>query len=286
MDYPGHYLRRIKTVGLTVPCVVGPYTSVNCTLTLLSNSVRRTTSLSPAYPRDTEGDDPRFADNIGAIQSIATSSAQNDSGMFELNFRDERYLPFEGAGAISRWRVELPVETNQFDRNTISDVVIHLRYTAREGGAGLKAAALESLPASGARLFSLRHEFPTEWHRFLHPDQGAEQSLTLKRMDERFPFRRPGKIIKINRVDLLGRFTNDDEYTAALTPVLAGDITLNKMPTLGGLHYALKDNLDVDLNDEMRDWTLRVRRGDNNLKSDEVEDIFIICSYTIVSSNA
>jgi hypothetical protein len=36
------------------------------------------------------------------MQSIATSHAQNDSGMFELNFRDERYLPFEGAGAISR----------------------------------------------------------------------------------------------------------------------------------------------------------------------------------------
>jgi hypothetical protein len=30
-------------------------------------------------------------------QSIATSNAQNDDGMFELNFRDERYLPFEGA---------------------------------------------------------------------------------------------------------------------------------------------------------------------------------------------
>jgi hypothetical protein len=29
-----------------------------------------------------------------------------DAGMFELNFRDERYLPFEGAGAISEWRLE------------------------------------------------------------------------------------------------------------------------------------------------------------------------------------
>jgi hypothetical protein len=48
------------------------------------------------------GDDPRFRDNVGAIQSITTSSAQNDSGLFELNFRDEWYLPFEGAGAISQ----------------------------------------------------------------------------------------------------------------------------------------------------------------------------------------
>ncbi|MBK9227461.1 MAG: hypothetical protein IPL67_10515 [Ignavibacteria bacterium] len=36
------------------------------------------------------------------------STGQNDSGVFELNFRDERYLPFENTGAISSWRLELP----------------------------------------------------------------------------------------------------------------------------------------------------------------------------------
>lgn len=39
-DYPGHYLRRIKTASVTIPAVVGPYTSVNCTLTLLTNKTR------------------------------------------------------------------------------------------------------------------------------------------------------------------------------------------------------------------------------------------------------
>jgi hypothetical protein len=101
LDYPGHYMRRIKSVSLTIPCVTGPYTSLNCTLTLLKNSVRIDSSATGEYARDENGDDPRFRDNIGAIQSIATSHGQNDSGMFELNFRDERYLPFEGAGAIS-----------------------------------------------------------------------------------------------------------------------------------------------------------------------------------------
>jgi hypothetical protein len=31
---PGHYMRRIKSVALSIPSVVGPYASVNCTLTL------------------------------------------------------------------------------------------------------------------------------------------------------------------------------------------------------------------------------------------------------------
>ena len=32
LDYPGHYFRRIKSVSLTLPCVVGPYTTISCTL--------------------------------------------------------------------------------------------------------------------------------------------------------------------------------------------------------------------------------------------------------------
>ena len=32
IDYPGHYMRRVKSVSLTIPAVVGPYTGVNCTL--------------------------------------------------------------------------------------------------------------------------------------------------------------------------------------------------------------------------------------------------------------
>src|SRR6185369_9296008 len=40
MDYPGHYMRRIKNVSVTIPCIVGPYTSVNCTISLLRNETR------------------------------------------------------------------------------------------------------------------------------------------------------------------------------------------------------------------------------------------------------
>jgi len=114
-------------------------------LTLLKNNVRIDSCATGKYARDENGDDPRFRDNIGAIQSIATSHGQNDSGMFELNFRDERYLPFEGAGAISQWRIEMPKEFRPFDYDTISDVILHLRYTAREGGKALRDAAVNQL---------------------------------------------------------------------------------------------------------------------------------------------
>ena len=41
LDNPGHYMRRIKNVSLSIPSVAGPYTSVNCTLSLLKSSLRK-----------------------------------------------------------------------------------------------------------------------------------------------------------------------------------------------------------------------------------------------------
>jgi hypothetical protein len=134
LDDPNHYMRRIESISLTMPCVTGPYTSVSCTLTLLGNRIRTDNNATQDYGY-TGPEDARFRHNVGAIQSIATSSGQQDSGLFEFSFRDERYLPFEGAGVISDWRLELPSAFRQFDYGTISDVVIHVNYTAREGGA-------------------------------------------------------------------------------------------------------------------------------------------------------
>jgi len=44
LDYPGHYFRRIKSVSVSLPSVVGPYTTVSCTVRLLGNSIRVSTA--------------------------------------------------------------------------------------------------------------------------------------------------------------------------------------------------------------------------------------------------
>ena len=40
LDCPGHYLRRIKMVSLSIPCVTGPYASVSATLRLEKSEAR------------------------------------------------------------------------------------------------------------------------------------------------------------------------------------------------------------------------------------------------------
>ncbi len=185
LDCPGHYMRRIKSVSITIPCVAGPYAGVHCTLTLLWSSVRKDAG-GEDYKKS--GDDPRFIDDYSSVQSIVTSGAQADTGLFETNLREERYLPFEGAGAISRWRLELPSEIRQFDYDTISDVILHVRYTARDGGARLKQSVASHArgfiaEVAPVRLFSVRHEFPNEWAKFK-----SGQDLVIEIKQEHYPF--------------------------------------------------------------------------------------------------
>jgi Tc toxin complex TcA C-terminal TcB-binding domain len=176
-DCPGHYMRRIKTISVSIPSVVGPYTSLNCTLSLQSSTVRVSPLLAnDSYARDTTQDDARFVDYFGAADTIVTSGGTNDSGMFETNLRDDRFLPFEDAGAISIWNLWLPSQLRSFDYTTISDVILHIRYTARQAGDPLAAQATKELvtmldtagQSSQALLFCLRYDFPTEWSAFVN----------------------------------------------------------------------------------------------------------------------
>ena len=60
LDYPGHYMRRLKTVSLTIPCVTGPYAGVNCTLTQLNSSIRHTRTLSGSRFTSSSSRSPEF----------------------------------------------------------------------------------------------------------------------------------------------------------------------------------------------------------------------------------
>jgi hypothetical protein len=302
LDCPGHFMRRIKSVSLTIPCVTGPYTGVHCTLTLLSSSVRKSATLgSRGYARNVEQDDSRFIDDYSSIQSIVTSTGQADSGLFETNLRDERYLPFEGSGAISTWRLEMPDEFRAFDYDTISDVVLHLRYTAREGGGLLRQRAVAEIAElvdsftqpdgqqGLARVFSLRQEFPTEWRRFLNPAASATaiQTLTMALTKERFPFLVQGRISAINSMKLLVKIKpefsvshNDSTLKLSLQSGTAASNNPLTLSTWNGLLQA--DEISDGL---LGNWTLTAWLADDSgvkrrLEPNAIQDILLVCSYT------
>jgi hypothetical protein len=319
LDFPGHYFRRIKSVSITLPCVAGPYTTISCTLRLLRNSIRvNTANGDNGYPRNTDEqglpvDDSRFIENNIPVKAIAASNAQNDSGVFELSFRDERYLPFEGAGAVSAWSLELfsdlpannPDPGNpdfgkplrQFDYGTISDAILHVKYTAREDAGPFKNAAITHLrdyfsqdeATPSLRLFNLRQEFPTQWHRFLHPTDPADGNVfELEMSPNLFPFRDHGKTLKINTIWLLARRPDAGNFSVVMTPPLpepppAGTNTMTLAPVnqYGGLHFSQKDvaslGVEVVPTDPPVKWQLRMLTpGGDSL---QVDDVFLALGY-------
>ncbi|CAI3787364.1 hypothetical protein AHFPHNDE_01022 [Pseudomonas sp. MM227] len=118
-DYPGQYLRRIKRFSVTLPAVLGPYEDLAAVLTQTYSKVEMA---------DTVG--ANVWENMRASQQIALSSGVDDDGMFTLNFDDERYLPFEGTGAVSTWNLRFTRSTPEL-LAALSDVIVRVSYTAK-----------------------------------------------------------------------------------------------------------------------------------------------------------
>jgi GH18 family chitinase len=335
MDYPGHYLRQLKTVSLTVPCVTGPYTSINCTLTLLNSKIRVD---STAASKQDYANDAHFITNYASTQSIATSTAQNDSGLFDVRFHDDeaRYLPFEGAGLISTWQIDMPTDCNAFDFDTITDLVIHLKYTARNGGDKLRdiarqCAVLPPRPVqsftgsttpfptqtNAQRVFSLRHEFPSEWYKFLNPaDTATVQGMSIALGMDRFPYQYRNRTIKVSQVELVLAFRDlqvqssyqqGNPLSLQLAPPGAATpspVTVNSNASmLGGAAYGLVTNLSVTVPTGIGKppgWTLQAQAADvariapalqnvatvagvnyPHLNPQSIDDVFLLCRFTV-----
>jgi hypothetical protein len=226
---PGHYMRRIDMLEVSTPATVGPCTSINLTVSLQSSTIRTSPDLANgAYARGQGQDDPRFSDSFGSTDVIVTSSGVRDSGMFDRDARDERFRPFEGAGAISTWNISLPSELPAFDYTTISDVILHIHYKAREAGEPLASQATKELQgmldaagqSSQALLLCLRFDFPADWAAFVS-GTGDFQAM-LKRLH--FPYMvQPARKLTIDALTLYAAGGTD--AVASTTPLGANALS-------------------------------------------------------------
>jgi len=322
LDYPGHYFRRIKSVSVSIPCVAGPYTTVSATLRLLTNHIRHTTTIGDGYQHQHEDGvwigDTRFMQQNVPTKAIATGSGQQDPGLFQLNFMDERYLPFEGAGVISDWSFELfndapdnnPDPANpdwgrpmrQFDFSTINDVVIHVKYTAREDAGPFKNAAIAHLRefydtddgTPMQRVLNLKQAFPDAWHRMQNPvDEADGNVLSFEIGKNLFPYKDTSQTLKINALTFFARGAEAGDYEITLNPPIppvdnGGEdedvtIALAQSETYGNLHFAARDTtgdgIAVDFT-APQTWRLTIQSPTgNNLAVDELTDVFVVLGY-------
>ncbi|GIK07131.1 hypothetical protein Aspvir_002786 [Aspergillus viridinutans] len=215
VDFPGHFCRRIVSVGVQISCIAGPFENLNCTLTLISHSYRVKDDAT-TVKEYTNGEG--FRQDTVPIGAIAVTAGQSDSRQFNPAFQGERYLPFEGAGALSNWQLDLPNPIRQFDYQTIGDVILQLRYTSLRSTKPkfksaasdatiqqLKSATTSPLPCT---LIDLTTDYASGWIRFrdqLGTGTGASVGMTLAGIGRLLPFwtrATPNSTIIVQKISL------------------------------------------------------------------------------------
>jgi hypothetical protein len=185
-DFPGHYRRQIRTVSVSFDADQGQL-GVNATLTQLDNkTVLSADPKAVKFLMEPKGSPPAtLRSDWQASQQITLSDVEegrDNNGLFELRFDDDRYLPFEGTGAVSRWRLDTGGHLPQAE---LRDVTVTVKYTADSGGETFATAVKGMLkPYPAARFFDVATDFPDAWAEF--QNNGAA-GLVLPLTPDLFP---------------------------------------------------------------------------------------------------
>ncbi len=254
-DFQGHYCRQIKTISISFDIPEGQ--TVNATLTQLSHK----TILEPdpkavkflLNPKDAEPTTIRS--NWRANQQIALSKVdeyEDNNGLFELRFDDERYLPFEGTGAVSNWLLEINGRRGSFNPDELVDVLVNIKYTALQGGQVFGDAVRGMLkPYQTVKFIDLNFDFHNEWLAFLANDN---DTLDLDVSRELFPAMANGKVTGIfARLDLLEKANIS--------------LILNKDDSMQLKDQKFTETPGLSISSKGSKWTLKVKGDKKKLKN-------------------
>ncbi|WPN59284.1 neuraminidase-like domain-containing protein [Pseudomonas sp. P9_31] len=158
-DYPGHYCRQVQGLSLTFPGLLGPYQNICATLVQISSA----TTLEPEiktveHLHGVDGATPvlgSLVQNLRPYQQIGLSLGLDDNGIVDA-VDDDRYAPFEKTGAHASYVLTFPRHGQPSQASllqSLTDVILTLRYQARDGGANF-ATAVEGLLKSTSETSS------------------------------------------------------------------------------------------------------------------------------------
>jgi Tc toxin complex TcA C-terminal TcB-binding domain/Concanavalin A-like lectin/glucanases superfamily/ABC toxin N-terminal region len=160
--FPGHYLRRIQQVRVSVVALIPPSQGIRATLT------------SSGLSRMVVSNGGSFQQIVlrRPAETVALTSPAGSSGVFQVDLQPDMLLPFEGSGVGMTWQLDMPQAGNPFDYTTVADVLITIDYTALSDD-GYRQQVIRSLNAPGSvtadRGFSLASDFPDQWYALANP---------------------------------------------------------------------------------------------------------------------
>src|SRR5262249_26812342 len=181
-DFPGHYLRLIKRVRTSVIALIPPTLGIRATLS--STGLSRVVVGGDIYQTINLRRDP---------ETIALSSPINATGLFELEGQQptDMLLPMEGTGVDTQWEFRMLKASNQFDYESIADVLLTMEYTALNSfdyyQQVIQTPALNR-PLSADQPYSFRRDFADAWYDLHNPDQSdMPMVVTFETKREEFP---------------------------------------------------------------------------------------------------
>ena len=132
-DFPGHYCRQIKTIAIDFDVADGQ--TVNATLIQLNHkTIIESDPKAVKYLLVPKESQPlSIRSDWRASQQITLSNLEEyhkPNELFELGYDGGRYLPFEGTGAVSTWRLELNGKRSSVSIGQLLDATITIKYTA------------------------------------------------------------------------------------------------------------------------------------------------------------
>ena len=162
-DFPGHYLRLVRRIRLSVVALIPPTQGIHATFS--STGLSRVVIGGDIFQTVPIRRDPEV---------VALSSPSNASGILELDPQSEMLLPFEGCGVDSTWEFRLPRPSNLFEFRTIADVLVTIEYTALNSF-DYQQQVIQTLRPniSSDRPFSFRNELSDQWYDLHNPDQSS-----------------------------------------------------------------------------------------------------------------
>ncbi len=175
-DYPGHYLRLIKKVSVTVIALNPPTKGIRATLT--NGGVSYVWTGGTLFQE-------RVINRLP--EQIALSGGVGDYGVFQLRGEGEFLDPFEGTGVDTQWEFRMEKAANPFDYNSIADVLITIEYEALNSFLWRNTVVqrLNGEDATAALALSMKHNLPDQWFDLHNPEQTETPYMVNFQISER-----------------------------------------------------------------------------------------------------
>jgi hypothetical protein len=199
--FPGHLLRTIRRVRLSVVALIPASQGIAATLTCSGQSRVVVSSLT-GFSTVTLTRPP---------ETVAYTSPVGSAGIFELDPQPDLKYFFEDHGVDTSWELRLPKPANPIDYRSIADVLVTLDYTSLHD-ADYARHVEATLPKrlSGSVSLSLRDDFPDAWYALVEADPtnpGVVPPITLPVTPADFP--RNVDDVRLDAISLLAIGSRD-----------------------------------------------------------------------------